>query len=110
VLHGRAEALRDPPLADRPGPQIPRPDGYFLQHDEIRVQGWDESCRRSGKTPANCCRERHKCVQLVRRGRPRQTVYVWSDMFDRFHNAQKFGRYYLVKGTGPLVRLLERPR
>ena len=28
-----------------------QPDGYFLSHDEIRVQGWDESCRRTGKTP-----------------------------------------------------------
>ncbi len=25
-----------------------QPDGYFLQHDEIRMQGWDESCRQRG--------------------------------------------------------------
>ena len=27
------------------------PDGYFLQHDEIRVQGWDEAAVKSGQTP-----------------------------------------------------------
>ena len=28
-------------------------------------------------------------------------IYVWSDMFDPYHNAKKAGRYYLVKGDGP---------
>jgi hypothetical protein len=79
-----------------------QPDGYFLQHDEIRVQGWDESCRRSGKTPGELLAENvRKCVQLVRAEDSGKPVYVWSDMFDPFHNAQKAGRYYLVKGNGP---------
>ena len=39
-----------------------QPDGYFLQHDEIRVQGWDESCRRTGKTPGELLAENvRKC-------------------------------------------------
>lgn len=79
-----------------------RPDGYFLQHDEIRVQGWDESCRKTGMTPGGLLAENvNKCVTLVRKEDPRKPVYIWSDMFDPYHNAQKTGRYYLVKGDGP---------
>ena len=40
------------------------PDGYFLQHDEIRVQGWDQSCCNTGKTPGNCW--------------PRMSASAWS--------------------------------
>ncbi|MCY2950422.1 MAG: carbohydrate binding domain-containing protein [Planctomycetota bacterium] len=79
-----------------------QPDGYFLQHDEIRVQGWDESCRHAGKTPGELLAENvAKCVKLVRAEDVGKPVYVWSDMFDPSHNAQKVGRYYLVKGNGP---------
>ncbi len=79
-----------------------RPDGYFLQHDEIRVQGWDESCRRTGLSPGELLAENvRKCVALVRREDPGRPIYVWSDMFDPHHNARKTGRYYLVKGDGP---------
>ena len=79
-----------------------QPDGYFLQHDEIRVQGWDESCRRTGKTPGELLAENvGKCVALVRGEDAGKPIYVWSDMFDPSHNAQKSGRYYLVKGDGP---------
>ena len=79
-----------------------QPDGYFLQHDEIRVQGWDESCRRTGKTPGELLAENvRKCVELVRAEDAGKPIYVWSDMFDPSHNAQKAGRYYLVKGDGP---------
>ena len=79
-----------------------QPDGYFLQHDEIRVQGWDESCRRSGKTPGEQLAENvRKCAALVRKEDPGKPIYVWSDMFDPQHNAPEAGRYYLVKGNGP---------
>jgi hypothetical protein len=79
-----------------------QPDGYFLQHDEIRVQGWDDSCRRSGKTPGELLAENvGKCVKLVRAEDPGKPIYVWSDMFDPSHNAPQSGRYYLVKGDGP---------
>ena len=79
-----------------------QPDGYFLQHDEIRVQGWDESCRKTGMTPGELLAENvRKCVALVKREDPGKAIYVWSDMFDPYHNAQKTGRYYLVKGDGP---------
>ena len=78
------------------------PDGYFLQHDEIRVQGWDESCRRCGLTPGQILAENVKrCQAFIRKEDPGKPIYVWSDMFDPHHNAAKTGRYYLVKGDGP---------
>lgn len=78
------------------------PDGYFLQHDEIRVQGWDEGCRRSGKTPGELLADNvRRCAALARAEDPGKPVYVWSDMFDPYHNAKKTGHYYLVKGDGP---------
>lgn len=79
-----------------------QPDGYFLQHDEIRVQGWDESCRRSGKTPGELLADNvRQCVQRIRAADPGKPIYVWSDMFDPAHNAAPRGRYYLVRGDGP---------
>ena len=79
-----------------------QPDGYFLQHDEIRVQGWDQSCVKTGKTPGQLLAENvKKCIEIVREQDPGKPIYVWSDMFDPFHNARRTGRYYLVKGDGP---------
>lgn len=78
------------------------PDGYFLQHDEIRSQGYDASCVGSGKTPgANLADNLARCVKMVRDEDAGKPLYVWSDMFDPNHNAKKAGRYYLVKGVGP---------
>ena len=87
-------------MADRTGPQEPAARRLLHEHDEIRVQGWDETCdrarRRANSWPT---------TSLVRRdGPPRdpgKPIYVWSDMFDPYHNAPKTGRYYLVKGDGP---------
>jgi hypothetical protein len=79
-----------------------QPDGYFLSHDEIRVQGWDESCRKKQMTPGQLLAENiDKCIKLTQREDPGKPIYVWSDMFDPLHNAGKTGRYYLVRGEGP---------
>lgn len=79
-----------------------QPDGYFLSHDEIRVQGWDASCRRSGKTPAELLSDNvAACIRMVRREDPGKPIFVWSDMFDPAHNAARSGKYYLVRGDGP---------
>jgi hypothetical protein len=79
-----------------------QPDGYMLSHDEIRVQGWDASCRRTGKTPAEILATNvAQCIKIVRREDPGKPVYAWSDMFDPLHNAAKSGPYYLVRGQGP---------
>ncbi len=70
---------------------------YFLEHDEIRVLGWDESCARRSLTPGQILADDVKtCVRLVRETAPGADVCVWSDMFDPNHNAHD--RYYLVNG------------
>ncbi len=79
-----------------------RPDGYFMQHDEIRVQGWDESCQRRGLTPGEILADNaRRCVEIITKEDPGKPIYVWSDMFDPHHNAGEAGRYYLVRGEGP---------
>lgn len=79
-----------------------QPDGYFLSHDEIRVQGWDASCRNSGKTPARLLADNiRRCEELVQAEDPGKPIYVWSDMFDPYHNAGPKDKYYLVRGEGP---------
>lgn len=78
------------------------PDGYFMQHDEIRVQGWDESCTKTGQTPGELLADNvKKCTAIIQQEDPGKPIYVWSDMFDPHHNAKATGRYYLVKGNGP---------
>ncbi|MBS1714427.1 MAG: hypothetical protein JST30_08835 [Armatimonadetes bacterium] len=78
------------------------PDGYMLSHDEIRVGGWDLGCTRDGLSPgALLARNVRDCTTAVRKADPGKPVYVWSDMFDPFHNAATAGKYYLVNGDGP---------
>jgi len=80
------------------------PDGYFMSHDEIRAQGWDESCAKRKMTPGQILADNvRRCVDILRKTDPGKPVYVWSDMFDAYHNAGKTGPYYLVKGDGPWV-------
>ena len=71
---------------------------YFMEHDEIRVMGWDEADAQqhldSGAILADNLRA---CTQIMKEVNPGATLYVWSDMFDPNHNAHD--HYYLVKGN-----------
>ena len=78
------------------------PDAYCLPHDEIRHQGWDDSCRKSGLTPAQLLADNiRKCVEVVRNEDPGKPIYIENDMIDPFMNAKKTGLYYFVRGDGP---------
>lgn len=70
---------------------------YFMEHDEIRVMGWDgaDEARHldSGALLADNIRT---CTQIMKEVNPEATLYVWSDMFDPNHNAHD--HYCLVKG------------
>lgn len=82
--------------------QALEPDGYFMQHDEIRVQGWEPAFEDGKLTPAAALGDNvRRCTAIIGRHDPGKPVYVWSDMFDPYHNARKTGRYYLVRGDGP---------
>lgn len=74
------------------------PDGYFLQHDEIRCAGWEPSqeknFHRSGGLFAFNIR---RCYEIARDKGGAKPVYVWSDMYDPHHNARP--GYYLVNGS-----------
>ena len=74
------------------------PDGYFMQHDEIRCTGWEplETARfkTSGELLAGNIAA---CFRIARKGGGGKPVYVWSDMFDPHHNARD--NFYLVNNT-----------
>ena len=74
---------------------------YFMQHDEIRVLGWDPACVGSGKTTGQILADNLKaCTRIIKTECPDCQIYVWSDMFDPFHNAVR-KNYYLVKDGLP---------
>jgi hypothetical protein len=71
--------------------------GYMMSHDEIRVLNWCDACQRrhldAGALLADNVRS---CLRILREVNPGGKIYVWSDMFDPFHNAHK--DYHLVRG------------
>jgi hypothetical protein len=70
---------------------------YFMNHDEVRVLGWDRSCARRRLTPGAVLADNvRQCVRILRELDPDAEIYVWSDMFDPNHNA--LAGYYLVNG------------
>jgi len=82
--------------------QVLEPDGYMMTHDEIRHMGWDESCRKKGRSMAELLAGNVRdCARIIRKEDPGKLVYVWSDMFDPHQNAGKTGYYYLVRGKDP---------
>ena len=72
--------------------------GYMMSHDEIRVLNWCGACQQrhlsAGQILADNART---CVNILKETNPGGRIYVWSDMFDPFHNAHD--DYYLVHGT-----------
>ena len=67
--------------------------GYMMAHDEIRMLNWDAAC--AGKhcdAGALLAEQVKRCTGWL----AGSEVYVWSDMFDPFHNAHD--NYYLVRG------------
>lgn len=74
-----------------------QPPGYFMSHDEMRIANWCEACRKRGLTPGQLLADNvRRCVEMIRALDPKAEIFVWSDMFDPFHNA--VNHYYLVNG------------
>lgn len=77
---------------------ILKPRYYFMNHDEIRVMNWDYGDLSRGLTPAQILADNvEKCVDIIKRHNANADIWVWSDMFDEYHNAKK-SNYYLVNG------------
>ena len=75
--------------------------GFMFSHDEIRVHGWDTAPGVADGTPGEVLAGNVREVRrLAREIDPEADIYIWSDMFDPFHNARELEgeRYYLVKG------------
>jgi hypothetical protein len=69
------------------------PPGYMMNHDEIRCMNWDEACEsRHLDAGAELAENLRTCTHLL----GDSDKYVWSDMFDPFHNARD--HFYLVRG------------
>jgi hypothetical protein len=78
------------------------PRGLFMAHDEVRVMNWCQACQSRGQTPGQILAENATKGEIIcRRALPRtQTaadVFIWSDMFDPYHNA--VASYYLSNGS-----------
>lgn len=75
-----------------------QPNGFFMNHDEIRVANWCETCRRQNLTPGKILTDNvSRCVKMINKVSPQSQIFVWSDMFDPFHNARD--NYYFVNGS-----------
>lgn len=81
----------------------------FMNYDEIRIGGWEAQPQGENLTPGQMLAQHvRRGVEIIRKHTPRTKIYVWSDMFDKYHNAFPFdepafepGRrsYYLCKGN-----------
>lgn len=76
--------------------------GYFMSYDEIRVGGWERQVGGERLTPGQLlARHVAQAGVIVNRYAPKAEMYVWSDMFDPYHNARALDEsfYYLVNGS-----------
>ncbi len=75
--------------------------GWMLSHDEIRVHGWDQAPRAGSGRPGENLAENLRRVRAAAEALDHAAeLYVWSDMFDPFHNAaDSAAPYYLVNGN-----------
>ncbi len=74
------------------------PKHFFLQHDEIRIANWCALCQSKHETPGQLLADNiRQCVAIIKEVSPDAKIWVWSDMFDPYHNAHE--EYYLVNGS-----------
>ena len=76
---------------------LPPGAGFFMQYDEMRQMNSCGSCRAKGMSAGDLLAwhvsQSVDAYQTARSGAP---MFVWSDMFDPFHNA--VNNYYNVEG------------
>ena len=83
-----------------------QPDIYMMSHDEIRMNGWDDTCAATGKTSGQILADNiRKCTAIIKKVAPGKPIVVWNDLFDPYHNAREkddAGKPfidYMVKGN-----------
>lgn len=70
---------------------------YFMNYDEIRSAGWEDQPGGAHLSPGELLAKHvTRAVEIVRKYAPGAAIYVWSDMFDPYHNAPELkpGDYY----------------
>jgi hypothetical protein len=73
------------------------PASFMMSHDEWRVMNWCEACqKRKLDAGAMIALNAEDCTGFLKSTAPNAKIYLWNDMFDPHHNAQK--SYYLVRG------------
>jgi hypothetical protein len=73
--------------------------GYFMNHDEIRIGGWEPNPGGEQLTPGQMlARNAKQGYDFIKKYAPDAKVYAWSDMFNPEHNARP-GLYWLVNGN-----------
>ena len=78
-------------------PRLPNIAGYFLAYDEIRHMNTGAQCEALNLDAAEVLATHLRlATKIVRAVRPDAELYIWSDMFDPFHNARN--DYYQVEG------------
>jgi hypothetical protein len=79
-----------------------QPDMYMISHDEIRVQGWDESCQQRKISCMEILADNvTQCIDALTKEDPGKPICMISDLFDPNHNAAKTGMFYLVRDENP---------
>ena len=83
-----------------------QPDIYMMAHDEIRMNGWDDTCAATGKTSGQILADNvRRCTAIIKKVVPGKPIVVWNDLFDPYHNAREkddAGKpfiEYMVKGN-----------
>ena len=60
---------------------------YIIHQDEIDLASWCELCHQPGVTPGQVMAEcKKQCTTIIQKLDSNAEIFVWSDMFDSFHN------------------------
>jgi hypothetical protein len=97
---GRGVCLTDPDVqrwaarnAAKVSSLLPASSPLFLQHDEMRHMNSCASCQRMHMAPGQLLAwSLHGLIASL----PHRPLYIWSDMFDPWHNARS--HFYYVEG------------
>lgn len=74
------------------------PQAFLMEHDEIRVMDQCALCQSKHMTPGQLLAWNiQKSAGIIRAIRPDAGIWVWSDMFDPYHNA--VDHYFAVNGS-----------
>lgn len=77
---------------------LPNEAGILMQYDEVRQMNSCASCRAKHMSAAELLDwSLSRSIQTYSSVFPAAPLYVWSDMFDPYHNA--LDRYYYVEGS-----------